>query len=81
MGDLMKYSAIATKLRAMESHLLKAEDYRRLAEAGSVPQAVAYLKRMRTSCTAGRLRGFWRGRCTMILRRSTASATGARKAS
>ena len=33
MGDLMKYSAIATKLRAMESHLLKAEDYRRLAEA------------------------------------------------
>ena len=46
MGDLMKYSAIATKLRAMESHLLKAEDYRRLAEAGSVPQAVAYLKRI-----------------------------------
>ena len=42
----MKYSAIATKIRAMESHLLKAEDYRHLAEMGSVPQAVAYLKKV-----------------------------------
>lgn len=48
MGELMKYSAIATKIRAMESRLLKAEDYRRLAEMGSVPQAVAYLKKIPT---------------------------------
>lgn len=46
MGDLMKYSAIATKIRAMESRLLKKEDYRRLAEMASVPQAVAYLKKI-----------------------------------
>lgn len=46
MGSLMKYSAIATKIRAMESRLLKEEDYRRLAEMPNVPQAVAYLKRI-----------------------------------
>ena len=46
MGDLMKYSAIATKIRAMESRLLKDEDYRRLAEMAGIPQAVAYLKKI-----------------------------------
>ena len=46
MGDLMKYSAIATKIRAMESRLLKADDYRRLAAMESVPHAVAYLKKI-----------------------------------
>ena len=48
MGELMKYSAIATKIRAMESRLLKPEDYRHLAGMESVPQAVTYLKKIPT---------------------------------
>ncbi len=43
MGNLIGYSAVATKLRAMESRLLKDEDYRQLAKMESVAQAAAYL--------------------------------------
>lgn len=43
MGSLMKYSAVATKIRAMESRLLKEEDFERLAEMENIPQAVEYL--------------------------------------
>lgn len=46
MGELMKYSAIAAKIRGMESKLLTGEDYKKLASMESVPAAVAYLKRV-----------------------------------
>lgn len=45
MSSLVRYSAIATKIRAMESRLLREEDYRILVAMDSVPQAVAYLKK------------------------------------
>lgn len=45
MSNLARYSAIVTKIRAMESRLLRDEDYRSLAAMDSVPQAVAYLKK------------------------------------
>ena len=46
MGSLISYSALVTKVRAMEGHLLKPEDYENLAAMGSIPQAAAYLKRI-----------------------------------
>ena len=46
MGELMKYSAVATKIRAMESRLLSNEDFAKLAAMENVPQAVAYLKKI-----------------------------------
>lgn len=45
MGGLISYSAIATKLRAMQSRLLDEEDYRKLAAMENIPDAVAYLKK------------------------------------
>ena len=41
MGELMKYSAVATKIRAMESRLLDDEDFAKLAAMENIPQAVA----------------------------------------
>lgn len=46
MGELMKYSAVATKIRAMESRLLDDEDFAKLAAMENIPQAVAYLKKI-----------------------------------
>ena len=46
MGELMKYSAVATKIRAMDSRLLTHSDFEKLAAMESVPQAVAYLKKI-----------------------------------
>lgn len=46
MGSLIHYSAIATKIRAMESRLLQEEDFERLAAMESVHQAVEYLAGM-----------------------------------
>ena len=58
MGELMKYSAVATKIRAMESRLLSNEDFAKLAAMENVPQAVAYLK----NCVFGRvMRGSFPG--------------------
>lgn len=45
MSGLINYSAIATKIRAMESRLLKEEDYQRLAATGNIPDAIAYLRK------------------------------------
>ena len=44
MGNLLSYSGITTKLRAMQSKLLTDDDFRELSEITSVPLAVAYLK-------------------------------------
>ena len=44
MGNLLNYSAIAAKVRAMRSRLFSAEDFRKLAMQESVPAAVEVLR-------------------------------------
>lgn len=44
MGNLLSYSGLSTKIRAMQSRLLTTQQYREMAELKNVPQAVAYLK-------------------------------------
>lgn len=46
MGGVMSYGALATKIRAMKSHLLKEKDYRNLAQMENVSQALSYLKQI-----------------------------------
>ena len=44
MGNLMLYSGIVTKVRAMQAKLLGDKEYEELAGLGSVPEAIEYLK-------------------------------------
>ena len=44
MGKLLTYSGIATKVRAMEGHLIRPEQYRELCFLETVQAAVDYLK-------------------------------------
>jgi len=44
MSNLLAYSGIATKIRAMQNKLLTDEEYRELAEITSVPLVVMYLR-------------------------------------
>jgi len=44
MGNLLTYSAITAKIRAMQGRLLKEEDFLKLAARDSVPAAVEMLK-------------------------------------
>ena len=46
MGGVISCGALATKIRAMKSRLLKEEDFERLAGRESVTQAVAYLRQL-----------------------------------
>ncbi|MCD2493333.1 V-type ATPase subunit [Lacrimispora sp. NSJ-141] len=48
MGNLFAYSGITTKIRAMQSRLLKKEDYQNLCSLRSVYEADAYLRRCPT---------------------------------
>lgn len=45
MSGILTYSGITTKIRAMESKLIKPEEYAALAATGTVSEALAYLKR------------------------------------
>ena len=45
MGNLLAYSGIVTKIRAMESKLLKPEQFTESANLGNVPEIVDYLKK------------------------------------
>ena len=45
MGNLLAYSGIVTKIRAMEGKLLSPEQFEAIAALGSVPEIVDYLKR------------------------------------
>lgn len=45
MGNLLEYSGIVTKLRAMEAGLLKPEQFTEIANLGNVPEIVDYLKK------------------------------------
>ena len=44
MKGLMSYSGLTTKIRAMQSRLLKDENFREIVELPNVPAAVTYLK-------------------------------------
>ena len=44
MGNLLAYSGIVTKLRAMEAKLLKPENFEEIASLQSVPDVVNYLR-------------------------------------
>lgn len=44
MGNLLHYSGIVTKLRAMEAKLLKPENFEEIAALHSVPEVVSYLQ-------------------------------------
>ncbi len=46
MGGVMSYGALATKIRAMKSYLLKEKDFRNLAQMENVSQAISYLKQI-----------------------------------
>lgn len=46
MGTLLSYSGLTTKIRAMESHLIPDEDYRRIAELATVGEVVTFLKKI-----------------------------------
>ena len=45
MGNLLAYSGIATKIRAMEAKLLRPEQFVEIANLGSVPEIAEYLKK------------------------------------
>ena len=45
MGNLLAYSGIVTKIRAMQSKLLKPEQFIEVANLGNVPEIVDYLKK------------------------------------
>mgnify|MGYP000482516196 CR=1 FL=1 len=44
MGNLLSYSGISTKIRAMQSKLINEEQIREILELSSIPQVTAYLK-------------------------------------
>ena len=44
MGNLLAYSGIVTKIRAMEARLLNDKNFEEIAELHSVPEIVSYLK-------------------------------------
>ena len=45
MGNLLEYSGIVTKIRAMEAKLLSPEQFTEIANLGSVPEIADYLKK------------------------------------
>lgn len=46
MGDLLSYSGITTKVRAMESHLITDSQFREMAALETVSDAAEYLRRL-----------------------------------
>ena len=45
MGNLLEYSGIMTKIRGMEAKLLTPEQFTDIANLGSVPEIVDYLRK------------------------------------
>ena len=45
MGNILSYSGLSTKIRAMSSKLTTPEQFEEIAQLESVPQVVAYLKK------------------------------------
>lgn len=45
MGNVLSYSGLSTKIRAMQSKLITEEQLQEIIQLSSVPQVIAYLKR------------------------------------
>ena len=45
MGNLLSYSGLSTKVRAMQSKLIGEAQFQEIVQMDSVPQVVAYLKK------------------------------------
>ena len=45
MGSLLSYSGLSTKIRAMQSKLIRESQYQEISQMDSVTQVVAYLKK------------------------------------
>ena len=45
MGNLLEYSGIVTKIRAMKAKLLTPKQFEEIASLGSVPEIAEYLKK------------------------------------
>ena len=44
MGNLLSYSGISAKIRAMQSKLTTEEQFQEILQLSSVPQVITYLK-------------------------------------
>ena len=82
MGNLLAYSGIVTKIRAMQAKLLTDEDFRNIAAFHTVTEVAAYLKEHpgyrnvladmdETVFTAARLRSFLCSHFTVIIHACT----------
>lgn len=82
MGNLLAYSGIVTKVRAMQAKLLTDEDFRNIAAFHTVTEVAAYLKEHpgyrnvladmdKTVFTAVRLRSFLCSHFTVIIHACT----------
>lgn len=85
MGNLLEYSGIVTKVRAMEAKLLKPEQFVEIANLGSVPEIAEYLRKNTAYADAldtltedqihrGNIEKYWSSRYITIIQNSTASA-------
>ena len=83
MQKLIAYSAISTKIRAMQGKLLTDSDFKEIAESSSVTEALTVLEsiapmrmpfrvQIRKHCTEKTLSEFYSHKSTVILQSSTA---------
>ena len=45
MGNVLSYSGLSTKIRAMQSRLINEQQFQEIVQLSGVPQVAAYLKR------------------------------------
>ena len=62
MGNVMSYSGIVAKIRAMQAKLLTDKDFENIANLRSVPEAIDYLKEK--PAYAEYMNHMWRRCCT-----------------
>ena len=78
MGNVMAYSGLVTKVRAMQAKLLTDQDFENIAALHSVPEAVEYLKGKPAYADAlnrmddtlyhrGNVEKCWHSHCTQII--------------
>ena len=67
MGNVMAYSGLVTKVRAMQAKLLTDQDFENIAALHSVPEAVEYLKGKPAYADALNRKKCWHSHCTQII--------------
>ena len=92
MGSLLSYSGLSTKIRAMQSKLIRESQYQEISQMDSVTQVVAYLKKQpgfsdlwadldENSLHRGDIESFWFIPYIRILPNCTALPTRSRELS